>query len=348
MPGHFQRYQQGEYVQVWRELVALGDQVRSEPHYNDARAVAQETMRRVRHNVELIHSRLQAIGYEFQFPAKAVSPPRNEQIAELDEFEREVGHVPLSLRAWAEVVGSVNFMGNYPKLSICEEEYNPFVGAQFAVGGRDGQVQMPDLPSLMAAQPGLDSIPPEFDNALSSIRGAFASLIGQGPLTGSERKQDAPEDVQADWGELEQIGQEVLANMRQAFWKAADPNRQQNENSIPEEDQVLSDPLVVELCGLSMEDYQSWQELEDDEIPFSVMISPSVGEKANRAGDASYEFDLPDAAADGLVRNTAGQDILFVEYLRSSFAWAGFRGLRNYARRDEALIKSLKEGLRPF
>jgi hypothetical protein len=153
-----------------------------------------------------------------------------------------------------------------------------------------------------------------------------------------------PEDDQ----QIENVMQDVLANMQQAFQKAADPNREQNEKGIPQEDQVLSDPLVVELEGLSLEDYESWQELEEDDIPFSAIISPDIGEKANRAGDMSYAVDLPDAAADALVRNTQGEDILFVEYLRASFEWAGFRELRNYGRRDEALLASLKEGLQPF
>jgi hypothetical protein len=105
---------------------------------------------------------------------------------------------------------------------------------------------------------------------------------------------------------------------------------------------------VVQFTGLSTEQYEAWQEIEDDEIPFSVIVAPDICEKANRAGDVSYEVHLPDAGADILVRNTEGGDILFVEYLRSSLDWAGFRELRNYAQRDEALLESLKQGLQPF
>jgi hypothetical protein len=240
-------------------------------------------------------------------------------------------------------------MGTYPRLSFCAEEYNPFIGTQFAVGGPGGQTQVTDIASLMPTQSDMDSIPPEYDDALSSIFGAFANLTGQSPLPDSEKKQDPPEQTMPeDDQQIENVMQDVLANMQQAFQKAADPNREQNEKGIPQEDQVLSDPLVVELEGLSLEDYESWQELEEDDIPFSAIISPDIGEKANRAGDMSYAVDLPDAAADALVRNTQGEDILFVEYLRASFEWAGFRELRNYGRRDEALLASLKEGLQPF
>src|SRR5690348_15426645 len=59
------RYQAGEHAAVWEELMALGEGVRQEPYYADATAVAAETMRRARHNVELLIRRLDARGYRF-------------------------------------------------------------------------------------------------------------------------------------------------------------------------------------------------------------------------------------------------------------------------------------------
>ena len=70
MPSYLERYQQGEHVEVWQELVALGDQVCEEPLYSDAYAVAQETMRRARQNIELISQRLKDIGYHFVYPTE--------------------------------------------------------------------------------------------------------------------------------------------------------------------------------------------------------------------------------------------------------------------------------------
>jgi len=63
------RYQQGEREQVWADLVSLGPQVRERPYLMDAQAVAQETMRRARHNVELIVERLRQLDYHFWDPA---------------------------------------------------------------------------------------------------------------------------------------------------------------------------------------------------------------------------------------------------------------------------------------
>ena len=55
MPQSFtERYRSGDSVAVWNDLISLGDGVRHELYYQDARAVAQETMKRCRHNVEML------------------------------------------------------------------------------------------------------------------------------------------------------------------------------------------------------------------------------------------------------------------------------------------------------
>lgn len=59
------RYQAGEHEAVWADMVALGAEVRDAPYVADAWAVARETMRRARHNVELIIRRLDEIAYRF-------------------------------------------------------------------------------------------------------------------------------------------------------------------------------------------------------------------------------------------------------------------------------------------
>lgn len=83
---YLKRYQAGEHSQVWKELVALGDQVRAEPIYSDAQAVAQETMRRARHNIELLVKRLQKLGFKFHDPSEIFVPTTKAQLKELDIF----------------------------------------------------------------------------------------------------------------------------------------------------------------------------------------------------------------------------------------------------------------------
>src|SRR5262249_5480410 len=69
MAKFLERYQAGERVEVWDDLVALGEGVRHKLYHDDAIAVANETMRRARHNVELLIRRLVEIGYRFVPPA---------------------------------------------------------------------------------------------------------------------------------------------------------------------------------------------------------------------------------------------------------------------------------------
>jgi hypothetical protein len=115
MATFLERYLAGEWEQVWDGLVAAGAQVRQEPLYSDAWAVARETMSRARSNVELLVERLDHLG--FQFEEESFRQPQPDTSRRIAEFEREVGPIPLSLRAWFEVVGEVNFMGTYPGLS---------------------------------------------------------------------------------------------------------------------------------------------------------------------------------------------------------------------------------------
>ncbi len=178
------RYLNGEYKQVWDDLFHLGTKVRQEPFHTDALAVAHETMRRVRKNIEVLIAKLVQIGFVFGYdhriqpstgtlhPAEdrktylenflwaRQQPPvflsarqreeeKDEQgdiltfsffldaldeeykleqnidlstekvnaepqtmAAYIDEIEQLIGFVPLSLRAWYEEVGGVNFYGH--------------------------------------------------------------------------------------------------------------------------------------------------------------------------------------------------------------------------------------------
>lgn len=63
--GYLERYLGGECAGVWNELQQLAAQVREEPIYSSALAVATETMRRVRRNCERIVERLQSLSYAF-------------------------------------------------------------------------------------------------------------------------------------------------------------------------------------------------------------------------------------------------------------------------------------------
>jgi hypothetical protein len=71
--NYLERYHNGEYEQVWNDLQALGPNVRREPDYAQAQAVATEMMRRVRRNCERLIARLRVLVLLCQFgmrPAK--------------------------------------------------------------------------------------------------------------------------------------------------------------------------------------------------------------------------------------------------------------------------------------
>ncbi len=122
MISYLARYQQStasthENLRVWAELTSLGAAIRQEPLYSEAVAVARETMLRARQNVATLVDRLKSIGYRFAEPEAAWSPPDADLIARLDQLERRYGALPLSVRAWYETVGTVNFTGSHPRLN---------------------------------------------------------------------------------------------------------------------------------------------------------------------------------------------------------------------------------------
>lgn len=118
--NYLERYQNGEYEQVWNEFQNLGASIRNEPYYGQAQAVAAETMRRVRRNCERIISRLHRLGYIFgTFPdgkrrsyrAEPLTPPSDQMQSDREELESEAGPLPLSLIAFWQEVGAVDLVG---------------------------------------------------------------------------------------------------------------------------------------------------------------------------------------------------------------------------------------------
>jgi hypothetical protein len=97
-------------------LVALGADVRQPAYYDAAWAVAQETMRRARHNVDLLVARLKELGYQFIDPKAANRPLNTKETKLLERAERTGLLLPLSARAWLQVVGQVDLNGSHPVL----------------------------------------------------------------------------------------------------------------------------------------------------------------------------------------------------------------------------------------
>src|SRR5438105_15285448 len=111
MSSVIERYAHGQHEQAWDDLYALGSAVRRLDHFDDAMAVARETMRRVRANCELLIRRWEALGWRFGNDTRA--EPLGEPLPPpvLDHIERLYGTMPLALPAFYEVVAAVDFSG---------------------------------------------------------------------------------------------------------------------------------------------------------------------------------------------------------------------------------------------
>jgi hypothetical protein len=151
---YFDRYRAGDHQKVWKELVDLGPAVREDAHAADALAVAYETMERVAANVDTLIGRLTKLNYEFQAATPATGGgtmmmggmtfdisallvkalagtgraapsslhrPRTKPAAggqkALIDFEKQGAVMPLSIRAFFEVVGEVNLIGTHPAIA---------------------------------------------------------------------------------------------------------------------------------------------------------------------------------------------------------------------------------------
>ena len=89
-----ERYRDANRRQVWTETTSLGPGLRSdETALSEAAAVAGETMRRARNNVERLVERLPRFGFEFE--SVALADPSPDARTELDTLEREIGLLPL-------------------------------------------------------------------------------------------------------------------------------------------------------------------------------------------------------------------------------------------------------------
>jgi hypothetical protein len=132
----------GDHRQAWLELIALGAGVRADQYAAGARAVAYATMSRIARNISTIIERLREIGYEFEVEsgdhdnvipfgtarrklwtdtvarerAAPLTPPER-RLADMTRLQQDAGTMPISLRAWFEIVGSVTLLGRHPALS---------------------------------------------------------------------------------------------------------------------------------------------------------------------------------------------------------------------------------------
>ncbi|HET7459137.1 MAG TPA: hypothetical protein VFJ74_15920 [Gemmatimonadaceae bacterium] len=348
-PRYLERYLAGEHVAVWDELLALGADVRKEPVYSDARAVARETMTRVRHNVELLATRLRELGFRFTYPDEVVAPPDADIVARLDRIEAEAGGpLPIALRAFFEHVGSVCLMGSHPRLSSYAG--SPDVGrlADAAAAVTGNPTPPPNLPPPMAA---LFAGPQ--GKALGGMMGMMQQLMGRMREVREDMARAGTEgEVPERMRENSRMAESLQAGLASLGLRIGGPGTP--SAAAPTRD-LVSDPLVV--WAPEDDDITELRELGDPNAPearddegwtgrYRIEIAPDALHKANVSGGDPYAVAFPDPAADAPV---LGLDAPYartvVGYLRECFRWGGFPGLATEPDQPDTELARLTEGL---
>jgi hypothetical protein len=118
-----ERYCDGEYKEVWDELITLGPAVRQAPYARPAQLVAEETMRRVAANVDTVIRPLGSMGYRFRMEKGAHIPPGAQIDCFLKKLDDLAGPTPLSLATFYKIVGSIDLTGHHEQLPASSGGY---------------------------------------------------------------------------------------------------------------------------------------------------------------------------------------------------------------------------------
>jgi hypothetical protein len=349
MASYLERYRQGECEQVWAELLALGGQIREPRLYAEALSVAHETMTRARANIELLVPRLTSLGYQFAHPDRVFVPADEEFRRLVADVERRAGPLPLSLRAWCDVVGEVNFIGSHPKLSTYlqspsgEEIGQGFLSLFAKHGGTAATTGPAQSPSGEEIGQGFLSLFAKHGRTAATTSPALwqAAELTQRLLndviqrmkTGQPRSPDVEAGVRAT--------KELLEGMQRP--------------AAPAGPDVESDPLVVEPYFGDLEENTEDGEHDEDagetgpeeSGPYNVIIAPDATHKTHQSGGSPYCISFPDPAVDARLQGDEDYGT-FVEYLRTCFRWGGFPGLRASAKPPREELAYLTQGLSPL
>ena len=217
--------------------------------------------------------------------------------------------MPISLRAWYEIVGGVNFVGDHPHLATYE----------------------PDTIDSTQASRELEAKLLRLRNKISSRFDAFIrknyDKISSDKIPFEEVKRMFKENHAKEYEEVEQLGKVIT--------------REQPP-------QIISDPLVVDLPPAAYANDAIWENFltsGDESGLLSCAISPDILHKSNVSGGAPYVVMLGNTAMDGLLENEE-HNFTFVNYLRLSFRWGGFAAFEKLEIPPE--MPPLINGLLPF
>lgn len=321
---YLERYLAGEHKQVWDELTALGAAVRAEPLYSDALAVARETMRRVRQNLELLVPRLVAVGYQFGYGW--IQPPADEAFGwplrrEYVRMVTEAQTQPPILTIASDV--AEHFTERQERLRRLRD-----LGASAAILANEER-KIAELEAHPRATTLLRALEERVGVLPLSVC-AWYEVVGGVNLVGVHHGWM---QLLAQAGELDADGWErgfVLAEgghpmqVLQALqvWPLGSPAS--SVHAV-----LRTHPAAGGAHRLELMPNEHLAYLEDGQDSWP------------------YEMAVPDAGVDAPLLSER-HETTFVDYLRVSLRWAGFPGWERLHSRPERDLAALLTGLLPF
>jgi hypothetical protein len=349
MPTFLERYQAGDHMQVWADLEALGDAVREKRYFVDAQAVANETMKRVRHNAEVVVDRLESLGYQFESNADGIGDMLEgmqrgmEQTDRYAEFLKQNPSAPNpnfpEFHAVLEPLRRQN-EALQPQRLAAREMLNALQEQIRERGGESAKRQAIEAPSPTVADE-IAEIEEWAGGPLPLSLRAWCEIVGSVSLVGTHPALSFQAEPQTPMmfinPDFHRDASGEVAKLRAAGVKAT------TVLETPAQP-PLADPLEI-TCSL---DQQEPYDMDEDEgFGRRLILGRDDELKAGISGLTDlYGIKLPSSAADALFEDW--HKTSFVNYLRIAFQWGGFPGWERYSQRPEKEIAYLREGLLPF
>jgi hypothetical protein len=308
------RYRAGEREAVWAEMISLGPDIRSKPYLEPAWSVAQETMRRARHNVETILQRLDQIGYEFWNGEHGPSKPS------------------VNLSSVEALYKSAMEHSSATQSAAFRQQFGDLLAKAKAMHAATAAIRNVVAPPLSPTTNHRAD-----DVVFSPPAPATLAMIGKLEKQGLV----VPLALKA-WAEM--VGNVNLAGAHPAlcFWR---------DHAFSG---VLADPLMISLDDLMFQGEQWLDERGDADArqEIEVTLGWDADTKANlviadEQIDQGYSLLLPAPAADVVLKNEPHQTY-FVDYLRIAFRFGGFPGWERHATRPEKELRFLSDALLPI
>jgi hypothetical protein len=316
---YVERYANGEYEQVWDDLRALGAAVREEQVYPDALAVARETMRRVRQDIEELIQRLLHIGFVFGY----------------DHLLLTALSSPVITRHWDAYFEMLSWVREQPPVflpgNILEETLARHMNTRHALK-RSSQEE---ADSYRQAWRGDPTRPPDMKHTLEQLE----QDIGPIPLSLRAWYEEV--------GAVNFFGYHAGWN---TLVRSFQPTLYQAGKLAPLNVMARCDPLQA--CVLDTHRLAALHQYHEPGQPYELCLAPDRYLKNHQSGGGCwYLFLLPNADADTVLWEdpVSTTSVTFVQYLRTSLLkWAGFPGMADWPSVPQDDLTFLTEGLIPF